>query len=419
LKRLHPEQLGSLVDEKVRTAIEYFAECLAHDFNNIITPLLAYPDILAPLLPDERCVKLIRSMQESAQHALEVTQRLTALAGGGQTGPQTFDMSAVTAEAVAAVKKQLERSDHVVIRDSLSQACSITMQQEAFVRALEALLENAIRAVGSQACGGTVTVVAENVRIDCMSGVGGEHIPEGVYHSLSVTDTGPGMTAEDMRHIIEPFVTGLIKNPGCGAGLGLSVAYCGLRRNGAYLQIESGVQKGTRATMYFPIVRSGGAVKAETAPQGAAATPAQCAPEQENGPVGRKEQRVLVVDDEHSILNLFKMILENFIPGIVVDRADNGVEAVDVFKQGRHPVLVMDLHMPVMDGQSAFFEIERYCRQNDIPMPAVIFCTGYAPQAPLRQAIGAQQHHLMLNKPVQSHLLVRAVRERLEAVATA
>lgn len=405
-----------MVDNRVRTAIEFFAERIAHDFNNIITPLLAYPDMLLTTVTDEKSVVLIRSMQEAAEHALAVTQQLAALAGGGQLGAEHFDASSVARAAVAAVRGQLEEVGNIEIREDLADALPVTMPQEAFVRALEALLENAIRAVDSTGTGGIVKISGAQVRVDCLSGVGGERIPEGVYHMLAVEDTGPGIQPEELQYIVEPFVTGALKRAGCGAGLGLSVAYCGLRRNGAYLQLESKGAEGTRAVMYFPVRAQVVAASEPSQPSMTAATPRFAPAPQEVLTGAQGSPRVLVVDDERSIVNLFKMILENFIPGVVVDRANNGAEALEMFKNTHYPVLVMDLHMPVMDGQSAFFALEEHCREAQMEMPAVIFCTGYAPQAPLRQAVAAHSRHLLLNKPVQSNLLVRAVRERLPAV---
>ena len=428
MKRALPEQLGSLVDDKVRTAIEYFAERIAHDFNNIITPLVAYPDILMAMMPDTKCGDMVRAIQESAERALSVTRELAALAGGGMHEVQQFDMSRVAAEAIATVRQQLAGSDQVVIEDILEPNLCIATQTEVFVRAFEALLANAIEAVSGS--GGTVSIHAESTRIVDATGIGGERIPDGDYHTLSVTDTGCGISEEDLRHIIEPFVSGFVDKPGCGAGLGLSVAYCGLRRNGAFLQITSTKGEGTRAVMLFPAVEAAQKASSESATlstkstspdpekpmQAAVASSVQEPPvAQPNEPPSGKDAslRVLVVDDETSITNLFKMILENFIPGLAVDCAHNGAEACEKFKDVRYPVLVMDLHMPVMDGQAAFFEIEKYCEEHGLKMPAVILCTGYAPQAPLRHAIEAQGRHLLLNKPVQSDLLVKVVQERL------
>ncbi len=429
MKRTLPEQLGSLVDEKVRVAIEHFAERIAHDFNNIITPLVAYPDILMTMLPDEKCADMVRAIQESAERALSVTRELAALAGGGMNEARQFDMSLVAAEAIATVRQQLAGSDQVVIEDVLEPNLCIATQAEVFVRAFEALLANAIEAVSGS--GGTVSIHAQSMRVVDTTGVGGERIPDGDYHILSVTDTGCGISAADLRLIIEPFVSGFVDKPGCGAGLGLSVAYCGLRRNNAYLQIFSTLGEGTRAVMYFPAVKGGKKPSAAAAEMHTKHTPSafvkskqvvvassgqtQASTAQNNLSFAQDtSRRVLVVDDESSISNLFKMILENFIPAVVVDCAENGLEALEKFKDVRYPVLVMDLHMPVMDGQAAFFEIEKYCTEHGFEMPAIILCTGYAPQAPLRHAIEAQERHVLLNKPVQSDLLVKVVRERLE-----
>ena len=107
------------------------------------------------------------------------------------------------------------------------------------------------------------------------------------------------------------------------------------------------------------------------------------------------------------------MILEKFIPGVTVDRASNGAEALEKLESMSYPVVVMDLHMPVMDGQEAYFKIKKYCHEHDRKMPAIVFCTGYAPQAALRDEVAEAPGHTLLNKPVQSNLLVEAVRERL------
>lgn len=437
MKRLPLERVGSLADEHVRTAIEHISERMAHDFNNIITPLIAYPDMLVSMVPDERAVKIIRAMQSSAESALEITQRLAALAGGALHPAARFELCAVASAAVDVVSQQLSEVEGLEILFSCKESCWVTMQQEAFVWALEALLENAIRAACHGDTGGSVSVGVEQGTAHGLLGAGGEPIPDGTYNIVSVSDTGPGMDSTELAHIIEPFVTGTVRSPGCGAGLGLSVAYCSLRRNGAYLQFESAPGAGTRAVMYLaldehddneatvrpvapPKEREAAAAvappcpavvpqrKAESRPE-----PVQEQPVQDDSPaMGR---RVLLVDDEPSIVNLFEMILDSFIPGLRIDKAHNGAEAVAAVEQEKPEVMVMDLHMPVMDGQTAFAEITRHCESCGAPMPAVIFCTGYAPNSTLLKAVEADKRHLILNKPVPSEVLVRAVRERLES----
>ncbi len=110
---------------------------------------------------------------------------------------------------------------------------------------------------------------------------------------------------------------------------------------------------------------------------------------QENGRVPCDKARILVVDDETSIVKLFKMLLEFDLPGRQIDTACNGAEAVEKFASGHHRVLIMDLHMPVMDGLRAFLSIENACRER------------------------RWEIHCLLQKPVTSEVLVQTVASRL------
>ena len=120
-----------------------------------------------------------------------------------------------------------------------------------------------------------------------------------------------------------------------------------------------------------------------------------------------------MVDDEESIRALFQVILAEELPGRRVDLAVNGQEALDSFRALHHAVLLMDLHMPVMDGHRAFCEIENLCRKGNWEMPAFVFCTGYAPPDELVNAIGGSSRHCLLFKPVSTDTLVGAVRAGL------
>jgi len=124
-------------------------------------------------------------------------------------------------------------------------------------------------------------------------------------------------------------------------------------------------------------------------------------------------RRILVVDDEEVIQKLFSMVLEWEIPEADVDVVGNGAEALEAFASNHHGVLLMDLHMPVMDGQSAFTTLEQRCREQDWEMPRVVFCSGFAPPTELRKRVAQDNAHCMLSKPVANEVLVDAVRPGL------
>jgi len=124
--------------------------------------------------------------------------------------------------------------------------------------------------------------------------------------------------------------------------------------------------------------------------------------------------RMLLVDDEESIRFLFQMILAADLPDLNIDLACNGREALDMFSRGHHAVLLMDLHMPVMDGRSAFEAIRKMCGERRWQMPSVVFCTGFVPPEPVARAVEEDASHCLLAKPVSSRRLIEAIRLRLE-----
>ena len=127
-----------------------------------------------------------------------------------------------------------------------------------------------------------------------------------------------------------------------------------------------------------------------------------------------RHDRVLIVDDEAGIRELFIAIIAHDLPRLQLDQACNGKEALEHFQRRRHSVLIMDLHMPIMDGLTSFFKIRQFCENSAVRMPAVIFCTGFAPPASVRDVIKGSMLHHLLPKPVKSEILVHAISTRLD-----
>jgi CheY-like chemotaxis protein len=123
--------------------------------------------------------------------------------------------------------------------------------------------------------------------------------------------------------------------------------------------------------------------------------------------------RILVADDEEAVVKLFTMVLSSAFPHAVIDCAADGREAVQQFSLRHHAVIVLDLHMPVMDGRAAFSEIGDVCEKKGWEQPRVVFCTGFAPPRAIRQLIGRGSPHRLLAKPVGIEELVHAVKECL------
>lgn len=124
--------------------------------------------------------------------------------------------------------------------------------------------------------------------------------------------------------------------------------------------------------------------------------------------------RILIVDDEQLILNVFMRIVHHELPTLTLDTAHNGVEALDIFANFHHEMLLLDLHMPVMNGQQAFLKMRDMCRERLWDMPSVAFCTAYNPSKAFRDfAIDNDAHNCLLIKPVSLKQIVSTVREHM------
>jgi CheY-like chemotaxis protein len=124
--------------------------------------------------------------------------------------------------------------------------------------------------------------------------------------------------------------------------------------------------------------------------------------------------RILVVDDEESVRGITIRILEsNLGPVYQYDQATNGEDAVRLFSQMHHKVILLDLSMPVLDGEQAANQILDICDQTQWETPAIIFRTGYAPPGNVRNMVACDPAHCLLRKPVRNQTLIKAVRGRL------
>jgi CheY-like chemotaxis protein len=139
-------------------------------------------------------------------------------------------------------------------------------------------------------------------------------------------------------------------------------------------------------------------------------------PKQATGPVNFipcQKNKILIVDDEVMIQQVFQRVLLKDLHDVTIDLASNGAKGVAQFRLGHHAVILMDLFMPVMDGEAAFHEIVQLCENEKWVMPAVVFCTGYNPSQKIRSTIAANPKHCMLQKPVRNQVLVETIQARL------
>jgi len=125
------------------------------------------------------------------------------------------------------------------------------------------------------------------------------------------------------------------------------------------------------------------------------------------------KHRILVADDDLEIREMFRYVLSSELPDCEVDLASNGEQALKLFRQKEHGVLLLDLHMPVMDGAEAFLRIREHSAENEIPQPKAIFITAYDPPHSVREILHESDDHCLMNKPIRNEDLVDVVKQRL------
>ena len=125
------------------------------------------------------------------------------------------------------------------------------------------------------------------------------------------------------------------------------------------------------------------------------------------------KRRILIADDEAPVREIFRMILTYDLPDYTIDTVANGFDAVQSFQQFHQTILLMDMKMPQMDGQTTLSKIREICNENGWEMPAVIFCTGLPPSADDPAPSFPEPQHIIIQKPVARNTLLAAVNSRL------
>ena len=381
------------LDEQLRQAqkmegIGLLAGGIAHDFNNLLTVILGRTSLmLGRLEADDRSRRDVQLIQKTAERAATLTRQLLAFSRKQVLQPAVVDLNAVVAD--------LEPMLHRLIGEDVAIAArlAVTLDQVKVDRGqIEQVIVNlAVNARDAMPDGGRLTLETANATLE--ESYAREHAaPPGAYVMLAVSDTGVGMSTDVQNRLFEPFFT--TKGPGKGTGLGLATVYGIVKQSGGIIDVYSELGMGTTFRVYLP--RMDGAVPTPHAPDGPAVT-------------GRGSETLLLVEDEPSLRDLAREVLETF--GYAVVEAAGPEAALE--RSRAHPgvihLLVTDVVMPQMNGRqlAAILREER-------PDMRVLYMSGYTDDAIVRHGV-LDARASFLAKPFTPEGLGRKVREVLDA----
>lgn len=377
-KKLEQQFLRAQRMESIGT----LASGVAHDLNNILTPIMMSVALLRRAMPDDRRGSLCDTIEASAQRGAQIVKQVLAFGRGYEGDKQPLMVGMLIQEIEQMIRSTFPKNIKVEteIEPNLRLVLGDATQMH------QVLLNLCVNARDAMPNGGRLLVSAANLDIDVSYASMLPEVAPGTYVLMKVSDTGSGMPPEILERIFDPFFT--TKGVGKGTGLGLSTVHGIVKSHGGLLKVESVPGEGTVFQVYLPA-----AVDLEkTADAGGAEAP----------PCGQGEL-VLVVDDEAAVASAARSVLE--ANGYRVLLAGDGVEAIDVFSKHANEVAVVltDVMMPVMDGVLFVRTLRKLKRE--VP---VIGSTGVGEKGQLDQLNALRVEHV-LSKPYNATTLLRAI----------
>ena len=311
---------------------------VAHDFNNILTSIMGFAELLKLKFPDPSSSEGHASeiIIKSTERAADLTKQLLGFARGGKYQPVTLNINDVITEVLSVSEKIFDKKIEVN-RDFEKNIWNV----EADLNQLNQVFTNLIiNARDAMPAGGELTLNTQNEKVDEKYL---EIYPEfkvGKYVKITVSDTGVGMPKEVRERVFEPFFS--TKGAGKGSGLGLATVYGIIKNHNGFIYVDSEPGKGSSFSIYLP------------------------AAEKRISKVEPKEPdiitgtgTIMIVDDEKHVRELLKNQLEQI--GYDVILAEDGSEAVKKYRKEykRIKLIMLDMIMPKLDGRDTFLKMKQ------------------------------------------------------------
>lgn len=355
---------------------------IAHDLNNILSPIMMAVDMLRLNENDVDSSRWLGMIKESAERGSDLVNQVLTFARGMTGEHIPVQLKHIVKEVAGVLKETLPKSIAVKY-DIKPDLCTISADPTQIHQILMNVCINARDAMPS---GGTLTIKAENVQIDKNFTRMNLDAEPGSYVILTVDDTGTGMPAEVVNRIFDPFFT--TKEIGKGTGLGLATTLTIVKSHGGFINVYSEPKKGSRFSIYLPSAEAGqekpDAAAKNTLPRGSG-------------------ELILIVDDEENIRNVADATLKKF--GYRTLTAVDGADALAVYLQHKHDItaVLTDMAMPSMDGQALIRAVKNL--DTDIKVIAMSGLTTDEMEAELERL----KVNAFISKPYSAETLLKTL----------
>jgi two-component system cell cycle sensor histidine kinase/response regulator CckA len=373
--------------EKMK-AVGQLAGGISHDFNNQLSGILGYADLLRHKLTDNpELMSYVDAIITAGQRSAGLTAQLLAFSRQGKYLSVPVDVHAIIDETVQMLERSIHKNIKIITQFEAPRA--VTTGDPAQLE--NALLNLAINARDAMPTGGELVFSTSLIELD--ESFHAENIFDirpGQYIQIRVTDTGEGMSREMLQRIFEPFFT--TKEKGKGTGMGLASVYGAIKNHKGAVDVRSQIGKGTEIVLYLP------------------STYEEVSKIDENKEnVSHFSARVLLVEDEMYVRNAVQKMLEAL--GCRVVTAENGMEAVEIYKTAfrEFNLVILDIIMPGMGGKETFIRMRAI--NPDI---VAIVASGYSDEGEVREILdeGVKRY---IPKPFDSRGLAEALSATLDS----
>jgi PAS domain S-box-containing protein len=391
--RKRAEEERHLLEQQLRQAqkmeaVGQLAGGVAHDFNNILTGITGYSELLLMNLNDQDPLRHdVEEIKNAAERAASLTRQLLAFSRKQMLKMQPLDLNVVVANMDRMLKRIIGEDIELVTIPGPGRA---TVKAD-LGQMEQVILNLAVNARDAMPQGGKLTI--ETAILDLDGSYAQQHleVQPGSYVMLAISDTGLGLDRETQARIFEPFFT--TKEPGQGTGLGLSTVYGIIKQSRGHIFVYSEPGQGTTFKIYLPRLEDAVAL---------------AQPGEPRAPSLPGTETILLVEDEDMVRQVARRILER--NGYTVKEAGLGAEALLISGQNSGPIhlLLTDVVMPGMSGR----ELAEHLTQQR-PGIKVLYMSGHTENAIVHH--GALEEGIaFIQKPFKHDLLVQKVREVLD-----
>jgi len=373
-----------LLQAEKMEAVGRLAGGVAHDFNNILTAIYGYCDLILERLPESNPERAYAAeIRKAAVRAAALTQQLLAFSRRQTLQPQAVDLNTL-ARNLHKMLGRLIGEDIELVMDLADSVWSVRVDP---ARIEQALINLAVNARDAMPHGGTLRIATENVVLGASfvaehaDALAGEHV------MISVADDGAGMDELVQSHLFEPFFT--TKEVGKGTGLGLSSVYGIVKQSGGIVAVQSAPGKGTTFRLYLP--------------RGEAAAVTLTEPVSIPAPRARSHETILFVEDDPAVRGLMTLVLSE--QGYAVMTATDGEDALRVAQPllASIDLMITDIVMPRMNGRELADRMRKLR-----PDLKVAFMSGYTNDTVAYQEV-VEKGIELIEKPIKPDLLLARV----------